>query len=520
MQPDDKYYEQLQEQQKQIAEANRYEAESAVKSIENVNDAAKQWLRPDLAVSQEVVKAAQDAAKSLADAQKANAQPDVIKTGDTVKASFTNPEDFRAQVSSSIPHNVARAPESQKITQEVVVGHSVRLGADDWKSFQTDAKAFKSTVENHSAGITQPAQGQPVAVAFQGPVGDTCKPVVVVPGENGKSPAIGVNAQPQISHEEERRREEQRRAAESKTHSASQQVGSPAKAFDSPVKMPSTASSGTAWGGDKIAESWSAHESQQKQLKDKIDNYEQKIIEQKARGVDTTEYEKNLKVTQTQYAINEHTQSAKSWSNTANFARQTQIGGVCDAQSLGKAESMLSYHKHQIEQLKQQQEQIKNGPEQTAQNQNGHEQAAQQQNSQAIAQAEGKGSIEQAQGQVTAHAQQTGQAPSQVQGAPVGGTDSSSGAQSSKESISAKQPVDQQQSKAKEQAADEYSPQSMVDATRERGRQIKQERLAKGEPDDMSSRDLKDQKDRSQALAQEHSQQQEKSQEKGKQKSL
>ncbi len=116
---------------------------------------------------------------------------------------------------------------------------------------------------------------------------------------------------------------------------------------------------GNTFGADnKINDSWARHENDQARLQEKINDMRTDIALKAAKGEDVSIDQTKLKLNENTYAINHHDQAARSFGQTAAYAKATSIAGKHDDQTLQKANDMRAMHQYQSEQLKEQQEKI------------------------------------------------------------------------------------------------------------------------------------------------------------------
>lgn len=220
-----------------------------------------------------------------------------------------------------------------------------------------------------------------MAIDIMPPQGVQGTPVIVIPGQPGESTSYGVNAtikpiesikevgqaRPDMAEVGSKMKEilDQQKPykySEEKKEASPPSPG-PKPVADSPAPRPGESNIGQNWGretnswgaSEKIKEAWSRHEASQRDLQSKIDLASQHYEKAKAEGKDTTKAEYDLKMAESKYAMNEHMQAARSWTQTAAFAKATNIGGISDTQTSSKAESMRDHHRSQAASLQAQQ---------------------------------------------------------------------------------------------------------------------------------------------------------------------
>lgn len=542
----DEYFDDLKRKADEVDLANRVEAqiivtaEATQKATEQLNTTAEEWSRQDLKVDQKVIDQGRDALQTLEQNRAAEKEPGAINAGDTVQASFPNPNSTVAVAFTDNPAQLRGHEQADKETQEVYVEKSVRLDEQQWNQLNSDSNSYADGLKSHLEGVNKSAEDKN-AVAFSPPVGTQGSPVVVIPNTSGGVKSFGVDAVKQPAQELQQgqaKPEVSTAEPQAKPAPAPSLNQSTSEKTDSPklAASPNNYSAGNRWGADnKIADSWEKHEQAQKELKSKIDSQERTVEAMKARGEDTSKEEIKLKMSQNQYAINQHDQAARSWSNTATFAKSTHIGGACDTQSLRKAEGMRDQHRAASQQLQEQQAKLKQELEGQTQ-----AKAQNEQNAQQATETQAK-----SQGQITANAQATGQAPAQAQGnqpeqVQAGSTpaqrsvtaDTSSQVKASNQQQPHQQPQQAatqkpEQSQDKEKSTEQkkekepskaYDPNDRVKAMEAQGKANKEESEAKGKQTTAdNTKALDEQNKKAQECKQEQSNQQQQDQNKGKQ---
>ncbi len=373
---DKEYFEELDRQRKATDSFYREQIalmEKSSASIERVSQAAADWGRDDLAPWDEAKSYGKEAAAYAAASHEANEGSSFV-TGEVIVG------DFRRN--------------GQSVgSQETLIAKSVRLSDRDWQNFSTGSDAVRSDIAKQHLGDVY-VDGAQHGVAFNPSLNAANQnPYVVIPNKDGQIDSITQSAQKSNVTPEQKAamastlRQMEMSSAESgiingvradRSMQDFEAKSDKSNGSDAPQQSPSPAQAyqgsslnfghagGSAWGGNKVAESWTLHEQKQEKLKGRIDEFESRLADAKLNGRDTAEHETSLKIAQNSYAMAEHEQAARSWSNTASYARVSQIGGMADMESVNRASFMADYHRLQVERIQEQQLELKN-PEIAAQ---------------------------------------------------------------------------------------------------------------------------------------------------------
>lgn len=360
---DKEYDVRLARQRKETDDFYRDIAESITKSnqaVDRMNGASTDWGREDLEIWPEAKSFGQEAVAHLAASREANESSGFV-TGEVIKGNF-------------------KRSDSSMVSEETMIAKAVRLGEQEWQAFSGGSDDARNDITKQYAEDVG-VDGLPNALAFNPPLSSAGQqPFVVIPGINGQIESISQSAQKsELSPEKKAEMAKVLAAMEPKyadrdfrngvysdqplpqsSETQVKQGGGDARSQSASPAPNYGHAGGNSWGGDKIADHWSIHEDKQKVLRERIDRASEGLEEARARGDDVSRQEATLAFAQNSFAMAEHEQAARSWSNSAGYARVSHIGGMADSESALKASRMADYHRCQVEMLREKQMELKN----------------------------------------------------------------------------------------------------------------------------------------------------------------